>query len=78
MADQMAIARYFIAEAFNTGDLAPADDWIASDFVNYDPGTPPLPGGPEGYKQLATGYRAGFPDIEITVEELFATGNKVA
>ena len=78
MSDQNTIARYFIAEAFNTGNLAPADEWIAADFVNIDPGTPPLPSGPEGFKQLASGYRAAFPDIQLTVDELFADGNKVA
>jgi predicted ester cyclase len=78
MTDQITIARYFIAEAFNTGNLAPADELIAANFVNHDPGTPPLPSGPEGYKQLASGYRAAFPDIQITIEDLFAVGDKVA
>ena len=36
MTDQKTIARYFIAEAFNTGNLAPADELIAADFVNHD------------------------------------------
>ena len=78
MTDQITIARWFIAEAFSTGNLAPADEWIAPNFVNHDPGTPPLPTGPEGYKQLAGGYRAGFPDIQITVDDLLSEGNKVA
>ena len=78
MMDQETIARYFIAEAFNTGNLAPAEELIAANFVNHDPSTPPLPTGPEGYKQLASGYRAAFPDIQITIEDLFAEGDKVA
>ena len=78
MTDQKTIARYFIAEAFNTGNLAPADEWIAADFVNHDPGTPALPTGPEGYKQLASGYRAAFPDIHLTIDDLLAEGDKVA
>jgi steroid delta-isomerase-like uncharacterized protein len=78
MTDLNTTARYFIAEAFNTGNLAPADELIAADFVNHDPGTPPLPNGPEGFKQLASGYRAAFPDIKITIDDLFAVGDKVA
>jgi len=78
MADHKTIARYFISEAFSTGNLAPADEWIAPNFVNHDPGAPPLPAGPEGYKQLASGYRAAFPDLQITIDEPLAEGNKVA
>lgn len=77
MADQKTIARYFMAESFSTGNLAPADDWVAPNFTNYDPGSPPVPPGPEGYKLLVSGYRAAFPDIQITVDDLMAEGDKV-
>jgi steroid delta-isomerase-like uncharacterized protein len=77
MADQKTIARYFLGEAFSTGNLDPADEWVAPNWVNHDPGTPELPAGPEGFKQLVMGYRAAFPDLHITVDDVIAEGNKV-
>jgi len=77
MADHKAIARYFLGEAFSTGNLAPADEWVGPNWVNHDPGTPPLPAGPEGFKQLVGGYRAAFPDLHITVDDVIAEGDKV-
>lgn len=78
MADNKAIAHYFLAESFNTGNLAPADELIAPNFTNHDPGTPPLPPGPKGYKQLITTYRTAYPDIQMTLEDLIVEGDKVA
>ena len=46
--ESKALARRFIEEGFSRGNLALADEIIAPNFVNYDPGTPPLPSGPEG------------------------------
>ncbi len=40
MSDKKTIAQYFLADGFNTGNLAPADEWVAPNFVNHDPATP--------------------------------------
>jgi steroid delta-isomerase-like uncharacterized protein len=77
MTDNKAIAHYFLEEGFSTGNLAPADELIAANFANHDPGTPPLPPGPEGYKQLVGMYRAAYPDLKVTVDDLIAEGDKV-
>lgn len=77
-AENKTISRRFIEEGFSTGNLAIANEIIAPNFVNHDPGTPPLPSGPEGYKQLVTIYRTAYPDLKLTVEDLFAEGDKVA
>lgn len=76
--DYKAIAHYFLADSFNTGNLAPADELVAASFTNHDPSTPPLAAGPEGYKQLVTTYRTAYPDIHITVDDLVVEGDKVA
>ena len=76
--ENKALARQFIEEGFNKGNLAVADALIAPNFANYDPGTPPLSAGPEGYKQLVTAYRTAYPDLQLTVDDLFAEGDKVA
>lgn len=38
---------------------------------------PGLPPGPEGLKQVASGYFTAFPDLRITVEDQIAEGDKV-
>ena len=76
--ENKALARQFIEEGFSKGNLAVADAIIAPNFVNYDPGTPPLSSGPEGYKQLVTAYRTAYPNLQLSVDDLFAEGDKVA
>jgi steroid delta-isomerase-like uncharacterized protein len=77
MIDNKAIARRFLEEGFNTGDLAAADEFIAANFSNHDPGTPSLPPGPAGYKQLIGLYRTAYPDLHMTADDLMAEGDKV-
>jgi steroid delta-isomerase-like uncharacterized protein len=77
MTDNKAIARRFIEDGFNTGNLAAADEFIAASFSNHDPGTPPLPSGPEGYRQLISVYRTAYPDLHMTADDLIVEGNKV-
>jgi steroid delta-isomerase-like uncharacterized protein len=74
--ENKAIARQFL-EGFNSNNLATADKFIAANFTNHDPGTPPLPAGPEGYKQLVGMYRAIYPDLQMTVDDLIGEGDKV-
>ena len=74
-----AIARRFIEETFNKGNLAVLDEIVAPDHKDLGPGgLPGLPPGPEGSKQLVSMYRNAFPDIHITVEDQIADGDKVA
>jgi steroid delta-isomerase-like uncharacterized protein len=74
--ENKTIARQFL-EGFNGNNLASADEFIAANFTNHDPGTPPLPAGPEGYKQLVGMYRAIYPDLQMTVDDLISEGGKV-
>lgn len=76
-AENRALARRFI-ETFNSDDLSAVDEFIATNFSNHDPGTPPLPTGPEGYRQLVRTYRTAFPDLHLAVEDLVTEGDKVA
>jgi steroid delta-isomerase-like uncharacterized protein len=76
--ENKALARQFIEEGFTKGNLAIADAIIAPNFANYDPGTPPLPAGPEGYKQLVAAYRTAYPNLQLSVDDLVAEGDKVA
>ena len=72
------VARRFLEEVWNKGNLAVLNEIIAKDHVNSGPGTlPGLPTGPEGSKQLVTVYRNAFPDVHFTIDEQIAEGDKV-
>jgi steroid delta-isomerase-like uncharacterized protein len=72
------VARRFLEEVWNKGNLAVLNEIIAKDHVSSGPGTlPGLPTGPEGSKQLVTVYRNAFPDVHFTIDEQIAEGDKV-
>jgi steroid delta-isomerase-like uncharacterized protein len=59
-------------ECFNTGDTSVAGEVIADGAVNHDPAMPESPGGPDSLKQAVEMYRGAFPDLKITIEEMFS------
>lgn len=64
-------------DALNTGDLSIIDEITAQDAVNHDPAQPEDGHGPEGSKQVVQVYRAAFPDLTLTIEEVFSDRNLV-
>ena len=64
-------------EVFNTGDFSYIDEITAEDAVNHDPAQPEEGQGPEGFKQVVQMYRAAFPDLHITIEEMCSDGDLV-
>jgi steroid delta-isomerase-like uncharacterized protein len=64
-------------EAFNTGDLAVADETMAPNYVYHGSGGMEFKG-PEGFKQIITMMRTAFPDLQVTVDDMVAEGDKVA
>jgi steroid delta-isomerase-like uncharacterized protein len=72
-----ALVRRWFAE-LNKGNLAAADDLYAANYVLHDPGVPPdLPPGPEGVKQFLASFATAFPDMQGTIEDIVAEGDKV-
>src|SRR4051812_44110281 len=76
--ENKALARRFLEEVFNEGNLAAIDELIDPDWVQHDPAMPEELRGIEGARQLVEVYRAAFPDLHITVEDQVAEGDKVA
>ncbi len=76
-ADTKAIARRFLEEAFNSGDLAVVDELVAPEFVNHDAALPEPGVGIEAAKASITGYREAFPDLRLTIEQQLAEGEYV-
>ena len=75
--ENKARERRFAEEIVNKGNMAVATELVAEDFVELDP----FPGqaqGRQGLVDVITMMRTAFPDLEWTVEELVAEGEKVA
>jgi steroid delta-isomerase-like uncharacterized protein len=68
-----AIVRRFIAEVWNAGNLAAADDLIHPDYT-----VPGVGQGPDAVRHNIATYRAAFPDLAWEIDELVAEGNLVA
>jgi steroid delta-isomerase-like uncharacterized protein len=75
-AENKALIRRFVEEAINKGNVAACDEFVALDFVELDP----LPGqeqGREGLKKVLAKMLNAFPNMQWTVEEQIAEGDKV-
>ena len=78
--ENKATLRRVPEEVFNQGDLSVVDELFAPDYVLHDPG---VPGGelrgPEAFKeQWVSMFRSAFPDLQLTIEDQVAEGDKVA
>lgn len=73
--EAVSIVRRFY-EVFNTGDVDASDKVVAEDYDNHA-----VPGqklGLEGFKQGVRSLRSAFPDLQVTIEEALAEGDRVA
>ena len=71
------ISRRILEELFSEGRMETADELIAPGATGHDPSLPAPTRGPDGVKQAAEGYRAGFPDLRIRIEDQSAEGDLV-
>jgi len=70
------IARRMFEEGEGQGNLAVIDELIANDFVNHTPFGEMH--GQEPARQFILMLRRGFPDLQVTVEDQLAEGDRVA
>lgn len=68
---------FLVYEALLSGDLTIIDWAVAPDFVDHHPAPNQAPG-IEGVRQRVTNARASFPDIQLTVDDIFVEGDLVA
>jgi steroid delta-isomerase-like uncharacterized protein len=73
-----ALIRRFHEQAWSKGNVAAVDEFVAADYVDHSIPSSGLPPGTEGLKQAITTYRTAFPDLESTVDDIFAEGGRVA
>ena len=76
-AETKALARRFLEEAFNGGNLGVVDELVAPGFVNHDAALPEPTIGIEAAKASIMGYREAFPDLRLTIEQQVAEGELV-
>ncbi len=74
--ENKAAERRFYEEVWNKHHPATVDELVAPDVDEHNP----LPGqgpGLEGFKQTVEMALSAFPDVQITLEDLIAEGDKV-
>jgi steroid delta-isomerase-like uncharacterized protein len=71
-----AIYQRYIQQVFNEGRVDLLDELLAPSYVYHEapPGTLP---GADGIKQVVSMFRTAFPDLEITIDDQIAEGDKV-
>ena len=75
-ADNKALASEYF-EAFGRNDF-PALQRVVHPDVVYHTAPPGLSPGIEGYRELMAMYKSAFPDLEVTIDDVVAEGDKVA
>jgi steroid delta-isomerase-like uncharacterized protein len=78
--DLAEASRQLLEQTFNEGRFELADQLIAPDAVNHDPAEPTelrALRGPEVLRRTVSLYRAAFPDVRITVDDVIAADDKV-
>ncbi len=75
--ENKAAERRLTEEVWNKRNPGAVDEFVAADVVEHNPilGLGP---GREGFRQALNMVFAGFPDVQITVEDEIAEGDKVA
>jgi steroid delta-isomerase-like uncharacterized protein len=72
-----ALVRRWTEEGYGRGKLALVDELFAVDFVNHTP----LPGQSpdrEGVREAVVTLRNAFADLEVTIEDIIAEGDRIA
>jgi steroid delta-isomerase-like uncharacterized protein len=74
----LATARRIVDEAWNQRRLDVLDETLSPDFVNHDPADPEDVRGIDAIKERVRSYHTAMPDLAVTIEEAFASGDLVA
>jgi steroid delta-isomerase-like uncharacterized protein len=76
--ENKSLVRRSFEEVFNQGNLDAIEEIFAPDYVLHDPTSPEEIRGTEGMRQYVSMYRTAFPDLQQTIEDQIAEGEKVA
>ena len=76
MADLEAVVRRFFEQVWNQGNVVAAGDFLAAEFTSHNAFDVTILG-PDRYGRAVLDYRAAFPDLTVTLEDVFASGDRV-
>ena len=76
MEAEKSVDRRFFAEAWNSTDPALVDELISPHYVGHDVNIEHAERGPDRIKRIMTAFRAAFPDLKVTVEDVVIQGEK--
>ena len=71
------VIQRFIGECINNRKLDIVDELFSPEYVN-NAATPDISPDLDGYKQRLSYMLQAFPDLHITIEDIFSAGDKVA
>jgi len=74
--ENKALACRHLEENWNSGNLASVEEIFATDCI-FHFANGGMACGIEELRRGIAGFRTGFPDTRITIEDIFAEGNKV-
>ncbi len=75
--ENKAVLRREVEELYNhTGDLVVVEEIFSPNYVSHEPTSGEVRG-IEGARQFAATFREVFPDLENTIEDMVAEGDKV-
>jgi steroid delta-isomerase-like uncharacterized protein len=72
-----ALVRRYVEEVYDQRKLEVVDEIFAADFTLHDPDLPGGARGPEGIKRIVETFVDAFPDLQVTLEDEFSSGEKV-
>jgi steroid delta-isomerase-like uncharacterized protein len=75
--ESKALVRREYEQGVNKKDLDVRDGALAGNYLGHFPGLPPIQG-LEAFRQFTSGFFTAFPDLQTTIEDLIAEGDKVA
>lgn len=73
-----ALVRRFYEEVWNRGRLEVAREVFAEDYVRHDLRPTHAAPGPAGQMEIASAFRAAFPDLRMELDLILGEGDLVA
>ena len=74
--ENKALAIRYFQEVWEQGDFALEDQLLAPDYVDHN-AAPGFPSNRTGHHQFLVHFRAAFPDVRYTMDDLIAEGDRV-
>ena len=74
--ENKATLRKLIEEGFVKGNIGVVDELVGANIIDHSP----MPGqapGPQGLKDAMSMFHGAFPDLQVTIEDMIAEGEKV-